>query len=805
MLNVNAEAWGTISDWTKSSTTTGDYFTYPWNRKNWTSLYSNGYQTLNEDIDLSIAAWRINKKAALVDITGGYWYNNYKTADDSQVDNASDQNKMHCDEIPTLITKKNVPFILSYWGDTGTTQNPTWSKYWAYKINGKTKSTNNVGGNRYPVANFRYDKIRICPVIWLIDNDPKNMTTNLPNRTQFGGFPSLSDIAAHPYCVGVGFEIFIDKNGTWTESQLTVDIDTEFEGNNDENYRDLWYAESNGIHIMRMPYRYNPAGTHYNNMFFGYTITSSTNVTQWRCGSTKAYNEAFSRSSYDQNATYGVGGIIGGRFADIYFNEKDVSTGTTFTCCLYQHLTAENYDVFKKAVMRELAYIGLPFTISRSLIPTATAADENLYYPVFDSQRCTTGEYKTGEEATNLSNYSWKWIYELPELPEDIEPHEEEEDFGNLHNEGKNRFIQNGLEVHCMPYSNFHQFIYALNNLNMSDPDNTQWQLDFKGTNPSDYIVSAFYSFVIPPTTTATQIKLGPVDVGGSEYNYDFNSTYAGFITFGSKDIDPYYFDFRDYAPYTQIELYLPLCGTIDIDPAYFIGHSMQIDYYYDIYTMACTANIYRDNITLYKVVNGTIGAQIPMLSTNMGDYQNQIKSLQNAQTRNMFQLGSSALSLSAAIGGVIAAPATGGTSLIAAGAGLLSGASGLAKGIEQRSELDYQIDHTAPSVSITGSADPQVNFCEGQLMPKLIIKRAKMISTYDSEAYAKTIGFACNINDTLGYVTGNTDMPRSGLVVCSSIDTSGIAQSIGEGVTIAPTAEEINMIKQAASSGIIL
>ena len=802
MLNVNSEAWGTISDWTKASGTTGDYFTYPWNRKDWSGLYSNGYQTIDEDIDLSIAPWRINKKSALLDLNGPYYYNNWKEEGSETIVSPTDRYQARLNMWDPIV-HRNVPFILSYWSQTGTTENPYWTKYWAYKVFNETKG-NNITGNRYPVANFRYDKIRICPVIWLIDTDPDNMTVNMPTRSQWGGFPTLEDIAAKPYCVGVGFEIFIDKNGTWTESQLTVDIDTEFNGCNDEELAATWFAGYYGYKQMRMPYRYNPAGTHYNNLIFGYAASNAPDSGLWCHGSSKAFANAFSRGNSSQTSLPSYF-PINGLFGDVSFNEKTTTTSTgTFTSVAYIELTEDIYEDFKKAVMKELAYIGLPFTTSRSAIATASAENNNLYYPVFDSQRCTTGEYKTGSEATTLPNYQWKWIYELPELPDDIEPHEEEEDFGFLHNEGKRRFIQNGLEIHCMPYSNFHQFIYALNNLNMTDPDNTQWQLDFKGSNPADYIVSAFYSFVIPPVTTATQIKLGPVDVGGSEYNYDFNSNYAGYITFGSKDIDPFYNDFRDYAPYTQIELYLPLCGTIDIDPAYFIGHSMQIDYYYDIYTMACTANIYRDNITLYKVVNGTIGAQIPMLSTNMGNYQNQIKSLQNAQTRNMFQLGSSALSLSAAIGGVIAAPATGGTSLIAAGAGLLSGASGLAKGIESRSELDYQIDHTAPSVSITGSADPQVNFCEGQLMPKIIIKRAKMITTYDDEMYAKTIGFACNINDTLGYVSGDTNNPRSGLAVCSSIDTSGISQTI-DNTTIAPTAEEINMIKQAASSGIIL
>ena len=485
--------------------------------------------------------------------------------------------------------------------------------------------------------------------------------------------------------------------------------------------------------------------------------------------------------------------------------------GQTFTYMVIDDCISDNpIYAFKLAILHELAFLGFPIVEENSQI-NLEIGDNGLYLPVFDVEHMiTTGKYVTGEDCAALPNSLWEDIFDdgIPDWdPEYIppEPMPEEDDRGDLYNIGARRFFWNNLNVHLLPSANYYQFIQKLNALNMTDPDNETWRLEFKGLNPSDYIVGAYVSFVKPPKTTATTIMLGPVDLEQTEYVYDSSSNNAGFFTFGTRDVLPFYYDFRDYEPYTKIEVYLPLCGTVELETAYFMGASLKIDYYYDIYTMSCTACLYRvkqGQELLYKTVNGTIGAQIPMLAANMGAYQNQIKSLENALKQNELKLMTSTAALAA---GVIAAPLTSGTSLLAAGTAALSGAAGLANSIQKQTELEYQIEHIQPSISVTGSADPQTSLCVGQLMPKLIVKRPKMLSDYEQEYYAKTIGHACCINDILGYVEGDTESPRSGLVVCSSVDTSGIIQMISESDYIAPTADEVNMIKQALSSGVIL
>lgn len=480
-----------------------------------------------------------------------------------------------------------------------------------------------------------------------------------------------------------------------------------------------------------------------------------------------------------------------------------IHTSNAYTWCAFPYIdmTAENVNDVRDYILSQFAYIGLLFVYDPDDYNKAVG-DTGLYVPVFDANGITTGEYKDGDAALALENATWN----VPDTNYDPDrPPEADDDIGDLYNTGSRRFFYNSLNVHLMSVSNYYQFIQKLNALNMTDPDNETWQLQFKGLNPTDYIVGAYVSFVKPPKGNSSTIMLGPVDMNQSEYTYAESNDNAGFFTFGTKPINAFYHDFRDYEPYTKIEVYLPLCGSIELETAYFMEASLKIDYYYDIYTMSCTACLYRvkeNEELLYKTINGSIGAQIPMLSANMGAYQNQIKSIENAMKQNNLKLMTSTAALAA---GVIAAPMTSGTSLIAAGTAALSGTAGIASSLQKQAELDYQIEHLQPSVSVTGAADPQLALCEGQLMPKLIIKRPKMTNNYDQTVYAQTIGNACCINDILGYINGDTETLRHGLVVCSSVDTSGIVQIIGESDYISPTADEINMIKQALSSGVIL
>lgn len=495
--------------------------------------------------------------------------------------------------------------------------------------------------------------------------------------------------------------------------------------------------------------------------------------------------------------------------------QNPIHTGDTYTSGVYRSFAqldlddgaTINNDNLAKAIMHEIAFLGLPFCFG-SGYANAEIGSSDIYLPVFDEHLVTTGEYVNGSASLDLPNASWTDVFgvNMPDYNPDYDPDappEPGEDFGDLSNEGHMQYrFDTRLNIWCFynggQYAGIDTVLNAINNLYLTDPDgNSKWQLDFKGSNPSDYIVGLYATpLIVPHSSGLTTFTLGPVDFDGDIETYTYNG--SGHFTFGSVNLYgddyPLFNDFRDFAPYTQIELYIPLCGTVTIDPAFFVGHSMTVDMYYDILTMSCVAAIYRDGITLYKTVNGSIGAEIPITSLDMGSYQNTIHSLESAQKQNDMRLMTSVLTMGAS---AAAAIATGGVSL-GVGAAALAGGAGLLQTAEQGQQIDYNIDHTAPTVAQTGTAEAQNSFCVGSMYAKLFVKRAKLLSGHNDTVYSKTVGNACCIND---YIGGTEDNPRAGLVVCSNINTNDIVNDYGE----SPTAEEINAIKQAFSTGVYI
>lgn len=459
----------------------------------------------------------------------------------------------------------------------------------------------------------------------------------------------------------------------------------------------------------------------------------------------------------------------------------------------YAYMTLDDYSDNKNAaafnaILHEVAYIGLPFTYSSAYVGENIGHSE-IYLPVFDEHMITTGNFISGADSLELPNATWNDVFgaDMPEYDPTYEPDEPipDDDYGDTTNTGNLRIrIPSDLKVYLMDESTLHQMLYRLNNY-YSDKTPDDWTIDFQGVNPSDYILGCYVTRLnLPPSSIGEAVKVGVIDLNLSAYTLNQVYDYWCTIDFGTRTIQPRYNDFRDYAPYTSVELYLPLAGTVDLDVNYCMGHNITVKYYYDVLTMSCVAAVYRDNM-LYKCSDCKIGAEIPLLSSNMGSYQNQIEQLSVARQRNNIAIATSG---AAAIAGTTAAIATGSPMAIIGAAG---GFSKLADNIIESNNLDYQFDHIAPSVSVTGAADAQNNLCVGQLMPKLIIKRPVMLSGHNDTIYSKTVGNACCINDYIG--------SRTGLVVCSNINANDIVNTYGE----SPTADEINSIKQAFSNGV--
>ena len=130
--------------------------------------------------------------------------------------------------------------------------------------------------------------------------------------------------------------------------------------------------------------------------------------------------------------------------------------------------------------------------------------------------------------------------------------------------------------------------------------------------NPIENIISCkAIPYAISGTTQ--EITLGNVKTGvnGEKISQNFSKQ-----TIGSVAISEHYKNFLDYAPYTNVIIYLPYIGFKELDTSLVMGKTLRIEYTLDVITGGCLAQIYVGKIRLYEFT-GNIGVDISITASN--------------------------------------------------------------------------------------------------------------------------------------------------------------------------------------------
>ena len=130
--------------------------------------------------------------------------------------------------------------------------------------------------------------------------------------------------------------------------------------------------------------------------------------------------------------------------------------------------------------------------------------------------------------------------------------------------------------------------------------------------NPIENIISC-KSIPINADGTNQEIVLGNVATGvnGEKISNNFAKQ-----TIGSITINEHYHNFLDYAPYTNVILYLPYIGFKELDTTLVMNKTLQVVYTVDAITGGCLAQVYVNNVRLYEFT-GNVGIDIPITASN--------------------------------------------------------------------------------------------------------------------------------------------------------------------------------------------
>lgn len=242
--------------------------------------------------------------------------------------------------------------------------------------------------------------------------------------------------------------------------------------------------------------------------------------------------------------------------------------------------------------------------------------------------------------------------------------------------------------------------------------DNFIEQIKKLFNDPMQAIIGLHKVYATPATSGSQNIKVGYLDSGVSA---NVVSNQYTTIDCGTVSLPEYFYNVFDYAPYTDINLYLPFIGIVGLDVADVMRSSIHIIYHVDVLSGACLAEVevIRDNAggTLYQYT-GNASVTLPISS---GSYMGIVSSIAGIA------------------GGIAGTIASGGSALplIASSAGSI---------LNARTKVEH-------SGGFSGNAGAM-----GSKIPYLIISRPQVALADNFEKY---IGYPTNITTTLESCSG--------------------------------------------------
>ena len=207
--------------------------------------------------------------------------------------------------------------------------------------------------------------------------------------------------------------------------------------------------------------------------------------------------------------------------------------------------------------------------------------------------------------------------------------------------------------------------------------------LDMFGDNPIEAVLNFMY-FPIDLSTVFTNISsTNNIYFGG--YNFTLPNSHTvdqliypqGYFNCGSVTIEPTFNNWRDIKA-QRLFIDLPYCGRYELDTQKYLGKTIKVIYYIDLYSGACLACLVEggsasDNQgTCLDQFNGIIGQRIPITLTDFSGHAN---AMINTLLGNGGQAVNSGMNIASEAGAATTGLALAGAGATAAGVGAVQAA----------------------------------------------------------------------------------------------------------------------------------
>ena len=440
-------------------------------------------------------------------------------------------------------------------------------------------------------------------------------------------------------------------------------------------------------------------------------------------------------------------------------------------------------DDFREAVRSSLACFGMFFTDDSEVASSGKLDDPQMHLGTIVNG-IGYGDYTSGPDNHDQPQWAWTSMSDNdydPSKPIPADP--------NTYNGSMGTGFVTAFATATTRYNiRTNDFIALTDKLwdamALATPDNiTNYSLDtFLTSNPIDSIVNLKW-FPISESMSigkAIKVKLGKYDTGINAYAAQIS------ILKDCGNVVVYPVSGHGVANWidklTKITLYLPFCGSLNLDPETYMGRSVNVEYAIDLITGSCSAYVsyIADNgqRVITDIASGTCGIDCPVTGIQHATLDSQLynatEQLKGMRVNNAINGLTSVMGLSdvanKGINGISDALKTGGT---------------IYNALQSESVAEYNLHHTQTPIKMIGTSSAMTGaMCE--LRPTIIFERP-VIPPIDDSAYAHVCGYACCEPTTIANLSGYAEF--------ASVDLSGFEA----------TAEEKNMIANALRGGVYL
>ena len=749
-MEINQEIWGSPEeDWVSVET---DYNAIdakiPASDRQTLQLgFTNGAFPLNSPMDWSIAPWGINAKSMIVPSYTWAWAENGEYKCNSQRIRRYDD---------TLRVADSIPFILCF-NDYTESEFSVLRNLSRYTPDVSAVPTQAPFRNRI-ITDFNYQKLFIVPYI--------GASSSLSGDTQFSDAASYfsSYHTSRPFIKQIAYILYAKRQSSdsW-EWNSGLSLIKDFQPDNLE-FTNFWFPFENG-HIVKG----NPVNFY---SFYPYTGYGAVRIDT--AGLPTSEQEAMAHSTAGVDA-----GIIVRGVAEWYDNGRtQLISSSAFYTYFGKEVTNENWEEVRQNLLKEFAYIGLPFWLSQETAPKFSLQSEDAYLPKFDSDGITTGEYVTSlSDKAKEPNYHWE--NNLHEVT-NYDPSQRVPKYEKYNVNDELRAVGNpnllGVRVYRLTGGQVLGFLPEFTS--KSGSKETYEDLVKRVLT----LRSMPYKFLeIWGNEHLEQIQIGSWEMTTQGYRMIEQGPNSGAdLETQTIRIPRHYGDFRDDTPYTNISLYCPFCGTMELDPTIYLGHEVHLRAAQNIFTGEIMWYVFVDG-HLHDTMTGMANVDVPLSGESWGSYAQLQMMLKSNRVENI------ATGVNAVLGNIAGATISGSFGntwgvIIQAGMGVAN----LGKYAVADHAISEQISksHPSPSLIQKGTSSLMANM---EMSPAIYIFRTQTIPDWNFQSYGHTHGFACykpgKLSDFRGFTV--VDKPDITGLSCSEEEKEIIYQYLVTGVRL--------------------